>query len=180
MTLVVGGGRFLQLNISESPEIFIFLWYLQNKLKTIKQRPLRPSHLPSNPPLLSPSIRSSKGSLFRPRQGLNSQQVPAREPGQLELGHHQQQGVHSLFWGQVLPQGHKNLTWPKLFPDASRLLGIHPAWSELQQSPHLPTQKSRKIMSRISSVPPPPVRWARCPRATRSASAARDTSLACL
>lgn len=146
----------------------------------MKQRPLRSSYLPPNPHCYTPRSGAQRGLCSAPLQGVNPQKVPVRESGQLELGHHQQQGAHSVFCSQVLPQGNENLTWPKLFSDVLRLLGIHPAWSKLQQSPHLPTQKSWKMTSRISSVPPPLVRQARCPRAIRSASAARATSLACL
>lgn len=34
----------------------------------------------------------------------------------------------SSSWGQVLSPGDEILTWPKLFPHASGLLGTHPAW----------------------------------------------------
>lgn len=43
--------------------------------------------------------------------------------------------------------------------------------------PYLPTQKSRKMRSRTSSVPPLPVRWLRCLRARRRTSAARARSV---
>ena len=139
----VGGRSLPCLSISESPEFFIFLWYLQNKLKTTKQRTLRPSHLhPSLPPLL---LQHQAPNAVPLQSGLNPgtslqgnlagrSLVTASHSG---LTTSEGSGFASLFWSQALPPGMEILTWPNLFPHASRLLGIHSAWLRAPGVPSL-------------------------------------------
>ena len=152
-------------NISGLP--IFYLWYLQNKLKTIKQKPLRPFDFCLDPPLLLPQHFVPQRTSLQPHSGPNPRNLAGfRSVTTSNRGF--------VVWGQVPPLGLSCSQTPQGF-----WVLLQPG-SELQLPPHLPTQKSRKMISRISSVPPPPVRRLRCPRATRSASAARAKSLACL